>query len=429
MASRREESTFKLYTWSILLVVFGCASFYLILNAYYTLGSVSIIIPLLCFYKVVNIHKKTLNKVALMFDAIENNDYSLRFSDKNHTKSKDALLNHYLNRTKELIISAREKVIESEKYFEYILNQINTGILVISDEGLVIRVNSYALNLFSLTILSHIKQLEPISSEIVDLLLNTKDGKSSQVKFYNESELVRLNLRVTELNLQKRTLKIITITDIIEDIDRAEIDSWSRMSRIFTHEIMNSLAPITAISESLTESQDLEYIYKGIEIIRNTSKRLTTFVESYKSLTKIPYPNLEEVDMAQLIQKEVNLIDQSIKINVNPGSYIVLADRLQISQVINNLLKNAKDATKSDAHLRVWVNIGLNANGKISIEVCNNGAEISDQMREDIFVPFFTTKEDGTGIGLSLSKQIMRQHNGSINLSTKPHTCFRVSFA
>lgn len=420
----------KITIWLILFAGFIAGGVYFLLDEAYILGVLLCVLGFLCGVNIVFIPKKNLRKISLVFDAIDNDDYSFRLKDSKHLTDENDMLNHSLNRINKLVLSARKKARESEKHFEIILNQINTGILVINDLGIVTRVNSYALNLLSCSQLNHINQLERLNPKAPNMILDLEDGKSCQINYFNESSKVNLSLSATVLELQKKQLKVITITDIFSDIDHAEIDSWSKMSRVFTHEIMNSLAPITAISESLSNSTDLEYINKGIKIIQSTSTRLLGFVESYRSLTRLPAPKLEELYLKELVSKCCGLIGagERVKVNIAEGEHLVMADRDQISQVLVNLLKNAVEAVDDADGGEVWINLSYDSNGQSTIEVCNSGKLISDEMRENIFIPFFTTKTDGTGIGLSLSRQIMRQHQGSLVLSTHPHTCFRVNF-
>lgn len=422
------ESRYKLSLQLLLFAILIAALCYTLFTERYILATIFATSSILTTYYIISFHRKTLQKIALMFDAIENNDYMFRLKATN-LKHDDELLNDSLNRMKILVLNARAEVRERERYFESILNQINSGILIIQNDGIVLNVNKYALDIFSISMLSHINQLDIIANNTAEQIINLKDGTSTQVKFYNESSLVRLSLTATELRLRNKELKIITITDILSDVDQAEIDSWAKMSRVFTHEIMNSLAPITAISETLADSQDTNYIKQGAKIIQTTSERLIGFVNSYRSLTKIPKPKFEEVDIEELATKNINLTNKNIPLNITNGNHTILADPDQISQVLINLLKNATEATHPDKNEKIWVNIAYNSQGKSYIEVCNNGTHISDEVRENIFVPFFTTKSEGTGIGLSLSRQIMRLHEGSITLTTKPHTSFKVSFS
>lgn len=420
------KTRYKLIIWLILFAIFVSLSVFTILNKYYILTTFCLCLVISMAYAIVKLYRKHILKINLIFESIDNDDYTFRLKDGQKDMDEDELLNYSLNRISKLVLNARKEVRISEKYFETILNQVNIGVMLINDLGIILKINDYALKLFSSTGISHINQLKKLFDDLPEIITNLTNGTNAQIKYYNESSLIRLSLNATELKIQGQQLKIITITDIFSEIDQAEIDSWNKMSRVFTHEIMNSLAPITAISESLSSSlDDKDFLKQGIDIINKTSLRLLSFVDSYRTLTKLAPANLEEVNLNDLLTTccNLNYSKQKIKINISEGAHIVMADPDQITQVLINLIKNAIEASDD-----VWINLLYNADGHSIIEVCNGGELISDEIRENIFVPFFTTKTEGTGIGLSLSRQIMRQHQGSITLITRPYTNFKITF-
>ncbi len=370
-------------------------------------------------------YKLHLNKkIACVFDAIENNDNQFRLKTNSSNNNED-LINNSLNRIKSIVLETKHQIHENERFFEHIINQVNNGIIVLRENGTVFTINKSALNTFGISLLSHINRLNEISPDLSKSISNLKNNDSTQIKFYNESSIVQLNISASIITINSQTLKIISITDINSDIIQAEIDSWSKMSNVFTHEIMNSLAPITAISESLTKNTDPEYIKRGAEIINSTSDRLLKFVDSYRSLTRIPEPVFQETDLTDLVSSVSKTFDRKINITSSESDHTVSVDPIQLAQVITNLIKNATEVSPDN---NIWINIKHNKQGLNYIEVCNDGPSIPDDIRENIFIPFFTTKIDGTGIGLSLSRQITRKNNASITLSTHPFTCFKIEF-
>ena len=408
-------------------VVLGTLSF---VKGWNFIAFISIFIALVSIVLIFNVYKTAVHKVAFMFDAIENDDYTFRFTGNSLRIQTDELLNHSLNRIKNLVIEARQEVREREKYFEHILNQVTTGIIILNEQGIVFNKNQHALQLLGLSQLTHIRQLSQIAKGLDEHFISLQEGESRKVSFYNEVSEVTLNITATLVHLHAQTLKIIAFTNIEENITEAREESWKRLSSVLTHEIMNSLAPVTSLSQSLLQTSDTETIRQGLEIINDTAGGLTKFVENYRSITRIPTPQLQEIELDKLVRKEVELLSSEITIKIETENCMVSADKGQISQVLVNLLKNALEAVQESENKEatVWVEMGRSTKGGLFVDVCNTGNPISDEVRDNIFVPFFTTKESGNGIGLSISRQIMRLHDGTLTLSTKPFTRFRMQF-
>ena len=366
-----------------------------------------------------------------MFDAIENDDFTFRFTGPSARLNSDELLNHSLNRIKNLVIEARQEVREREKYFEHILNQVTTGIIILNEQGIVFNRNQHALRLLGLSQLTHIRQLSQIAEGFDKQFITLNEGENRKVSYFGEASEITLNIAATFVNLQNKQLKIVALTDIATDIEEAREESWQRMSSVLTHEIMNTLAPVTALSESLLHTSDQEMIRQGLEIINSTAGGLKKFVENYRLLFRIPTPQLQDIELDRFVKKEAELLSSEIEVKIIAANCMLSADQGQISQVLVNLLKNAMETIHeagNDANAKIWIEVGRNTKGSLFIDVCNTGILIPDEIRDNIFVPFFTTKENGNGIGLSISRQIMRLHEGTLTLSTKPFTRFRMQF-
>ena len=421
----------KLILRTLLLIGAVVAATFAFINHWNIIGICAVVVALVAVFLIVHVYRLSVQKTAFMFNSIENDDFTFRFTITSKIFKDDKLLNRSLNRIKDLVLAARQEVREREKYFETILNQVTTGILITNEQGIVFHINKQALTLLGLSRLTHIKQLSAISKGL-DLQFSTlNEEESCMVKFFNETTEVTLNITATRLQLQDKWFKIIALTDIAEDVDLIRMESWRRMSRVMTHEIMNALAPITSLSQTLLNSSDAETIHRGLEVIYTTSQSLKKFVENYRSLTRIPPPVLEDIDLKTLVEHEINLIGTRVALAVFTSDTTILADKMQISQVVMNLLKNATEAVAESqtSVAEVWVDIARNAKGRLYADVCNSGLPISDEIRENIFVPFFTTKAQGNGIGLSLSHQIMLMHEGSLQLLGKgAETRFRVQF-
>ncbi len=373
------------------------------------------------------LYRRNARKVAFMFDAIDNADYAFKYATEGRF-SNDKLVNNSLNRITKILFQAKAEAVQKEKYYELIMNSITTGIIVIDDNGYIFQTNNEALRLLGLTVFTHAKQLKRIDENLEELLISIKPGEKHQTSFQNERGIVHLSIRVSEMTLQDKHVRIIAINDINSELDDKEIDSWIRLTRVLTHEIMNSITPVTSLSETLLSihGDANKDIRNGLEVISSTGKSLISFVESYRKFTHIPtpHPTLFYVKkfterMVQLATHQNNYPNIKIIIDVEPEDLIVYADENLITQVVLNLLKNAMQAIgaeQKDGH--IIVKGYCNEDETVFIEVTNNGPTIPPEEAEHIFVPFFTTKEGGSGIGLSISRQIMRLSGGSITLKS-----------
>lgn len=377
------------------------------------------------------LYKRNAQKVAFMFDAIDNADYAFKYATTRRF-SNDKLVNQSLNRMTKILFDAKADAVQKEKYYELIMNSITTGLIVIDDEGYVYQTNNEALRVLGLPVFTHVKQLRRIDGNLEALVTNIQPGNKQQISFTNERGTVHLSFRVSAMTLQEKHVRIIAINDINSELDDKEIDSWIRLTRVLTHEIMNSITPITSLSETLLSihSDANKEIRNGLEVIGATGKSLISFVESYRKFTHIPVPTPSLFYVKKFSERMVQLASYhnqypniSFRIDVQPEDLIVYADENLISQVVLNLLKNAMQAIgKDQQNGKIEVKAYCNEDETILIEVSNNGPLIPPEEVEHIFVPFFTTKENGSGVGLSISRQIMRLSGGSISLKSSPST-------
>lgn len=364
----------------------------------------------------IKLFNSTTKKAAFMFNAIENNDFTFQFAE-NIGSLNERHFNHALNRIKDLINQTKKSIHERDRYYEKILDKSTSGIMVIDPtSGVVYQVNKAVLDMFGLVALTHINQLSIVGDDIARAMLDATSLKNSIITFYNETSKVILSLRAASVEMNGRELTIISLNDIGKELDREQTESWTKLSRVLTHEIMNSLSPITSLSAQLQTTTDPQILHRGLEVIGRSSEGLIQFVDNYRRLTRIPTPNLSSFSLGEMVEKQVELLDHPIDISAVDGRVTLLADENLIGQVIVNLLKNAIRAT--DEGGEVWVRGYINSLGPV-IEVCNSGTPIDPLIRDNIFVPFFTTRPEGSGIGLSLSRQIMRLHNGTLTHSDR----------
>lgn len=392
------------------------------------------------FRNILRSDKRNAKKVAFMFDAIDNSDYAFQYATRGRS-SNDKLVSESLNRITQILFRAKAEAVQKEKYYELIMNSVNTGIIVLDDKGNIFQTNNEALRLLGISVFTHIRQLARIDDELGEVIRNVQPGSKQQISFTNERGNVHLSIRVSEMTLQEKHVRILAINDINSELDEKEIDSWIRLTRVLTHEIMNSVTPITSLSDTLLsihEEADSE-IRNGLEVISTTGKSLIAFVESYRKFTHIPTPEpslfyvLKFTErMVQLARHHNNFPNILITLDVKPDDLIVYADENMITQVVLNLLKNAMQAIGHEQpDGMIELKAYCNEEEAVIIEVSNNGPAIPQEEVEHIFVPFFTTKEGGSGIGLSISRQIMRLSGGSIALKSAPaakRTTFILTF-
>ena len=388
------------------------------------------------------LYRHHVRKVLFMLDAIENNDNAIHFSETENTADA-RLVNRALNRVAHILYNVKSETAQQEKYYELILDCVNTGILVLNDNGAVYQKNSEALRLLGLNVFTHVSQLNRVDPRLSSLLANCRPGDKLQMPFNNERGTVNMSVRVSDITVRKEHLRILALNDINSELDEKEIDSWIRLTRVLTHEIMNTITPITSLSDTLLELTEekisKEEIRNGLETISSTSKGLLAFVDSYRKFTHIPTPEPTLFYLKGFIGRMVELarhqypgIPVTFHASIVPNDLILHADENLISQVIINLLKNAMQAFEKSSspaeekhiHIRAYCDEAE----AVLIEITNNGPAIPPNIAEHIFIPFFTTKENGSGIGLSISRQIMRLSGGNLSLRPGKETTFVLKF-
>lgn len=387
-------------------------------------------------------YRRHTRRVLFLLDAIENNDNTLHFAEGGDYDD-DRLVNRALNRVAHILYNVKAETAQREKYYELILDCIGTGVLVLNDNGAVYQKNGEALRLLGLDILTHVSQLNRVDARLARTIASCRPGDRLQAAFSNERATVNLSVRVSDITVHNEHLRILALNDINSELDEKEIDSWSRLTRVLTHEIMNAVTPITSLSDTLLtlvpEAATHEELRNGLQTISNTGKGLLAFVESYRRFTRIPTPEPSLFYVKDFIERMVELArhqypDAGIRFetDITPDDLILHADENLIAQVVTNLLKNAVQAITSRTDSRDEGRIGIRAYcdeaETLFIEISNNGPAIPPDIAEHIFIPFFTTKEKGSGIGLSISRQIMRVSGGSLTLLPGGETTFVMQF-
>ena len=374
------------------------------------------------FYNLYTYHTR---KVAFLLDAIENNDPAVHFYE--HVPDKDSsLVNVMLNRIARMLQTIKHETIEREKYYELILDFVETGIVVLDEKGVVYQKNRKALELLGMEVLTHVKQLGRVSEAVEKAFREILPGQKMQVQYTHERGTMTFHIATSSIKIQDKLYRIIALNDISHELDEKEIDSWIRLTRVLTHEMMNSLTPVTSLSETLlalSGARKDEELRQGLETIHTTGKGLVNFVMSYRKLTHLPSPEPSLIDVRPFLERMVQLArhqhpSPNVRITLEEvqEDLMAFADESMMTQVLTNLLKNAVQAIGNAKEGEIRLRAYVDEQDVVRIEVANNGPKIALEVAEQMFVPFFTTKEDGSGIGLSLSKQMMRLQGGSLSL-------------
>lgn len=375
--------------------------------------------------------RKMRGKVAYMLDALEDKELNFRFDERRLAGRK---FNRTLNRLRNIFDKERHEIIEQEKYFGLMLDHVKTGVVVIEQDGRVNYCNRTALNLLGIATFGHIRQLRTVSESLYNAFLTVTDAAEERASYYNESGKMTISLTASAATIGKMEVRVVAFNDISSEIAENEQESWSKLIRVLTHEIMNTVTPIASLSETLLTFEGVnEEVRTGLDTISQSSRGLIKFVDSYRNLTRVAPPVKKAYYFKELAERVINLTREQALMSGVQCSYveksediILYADEGQITQILINLVKNAIQA---DAK-KVEITAEINLSEHIIINVFNDGSPISKESQEEIFVPFFTTKQEGTGIGLSLSRQIMRLHNGTLALtrSDDKGTVFTLTF-
>lgn len=399
-----------------------------------TLQSILAIIAAVVFTAVITFlltSRKMRGKVAYMLDALEDKELNFRFDERRLAGRK---FNRTLNRLRNIFDKERHEIIEQEKYFGLMLDHVKTGVVVIEQDGRVNYCNRTALNLLGIATFGHIRQLRTVSESLYNAFLTVTDAAEERASYYNESGKMTISLTASAATIGKMEVRVVAFNDISSEIAENEQESWSKLIRVLTHEIMNTVTPIASLSETLLTFEGVnEEVRIGLDTISQSSRGLIKFVDSYRNLTRVAPPVKKAFYFKELAERVINLTREQALMSGVQCSYveksediILYADEGQITQILINLVKNAIQA---DAK-KVEITAEINLSEHIIINVFNDGSPISKESQEEIFVPFFTTKQEGTGIGLSLSRQIMRLHNGTLALtrSDDKGTIFTLTF-
>jgi len=335
----------------------------------------------------------------------------------------------------------RIEKLSQEQYLSYIIENINDGLISFDEDGKINIMNIAAKKLLQLKFLNSIWDLDNIQEGLAKNIVLSKSGHHKLIKVAIKNISHEFLFRIAETKIEGRILKIVTFQDLKRELEEKEINSWKKLMRVLTHEMMNSLTPITTLSvavrrilknddglKSLIEInlEDIHDIYKNNEAIENRSKGLLEFINQYRQIARVPELKKEDVEIKPFLKNIEKLFSETVaekqinfRININPDDLAFCFDKNLVEQVIINLIKNSVEAFENNSKKMIVINAQKKEDSLI-IKLHDNGSGIKKEIVDDIFIPFFTTKDQGTGIGLSLSKEIMQKHNGEIYFESVP---------
>lgn len=374
------------------------------------------------------VRRKIIGKIDFMSDALDSGESAFRYSEDHWS---DRRLNRSLNRLRSIFEAEKSDIRESERYFGIMLDHVQSGVIVIDGDKIDYS-NVIARGFLGMSDISSLRQIERISPELANAFRSASEAES-RASLVSERGTVQFSISACTARLHGKDVSIVTFNDITREMENNESESWTRLIRVLTHEIMNTVTPIASLSSALSQNldaYDTEDVRSALGTISSSSEGLISFVQSYRSLTHIAAPVRKAFYLRDLVNDSVTIAQAnwpSAKVSYHELSedIILYADYGQISQVMNNLIKNAVQAGASD----IDITASIDKRERTVINVANNGEPISETGREQIFVPFYTTKGvSGTGVGLSLCRQIIRLNGGTINLtsSTPEATVFTI---
>lgn len=383
----------------------------------WVVGVISCVASVLVFRKM---QQQLREKSWLMLEAIRNRDYSFRLPVAGFSGG-ERVLQDTLNRFGGLMSEQKQLMEQRERFYEQILSSVTSGIIVLDENMKVVQTNPAAARLLGLPVLSTLQQLDRYGTEVPHVFRTLGAGERCNIQFSTSKGEVQLLVRASVMQLGDRTVRILALNDIRNELDAKELDSWIKLTRVLTHEIMNSIAPISSLSETFLKRSDVigTPLYDGIRAIHETSTGLISFVDSYRKFSSLQKPSPEPFYLLDLLHQVegLTLVPENIALTlqIEPAELMLYADPNLIRQVLINLIKNAVQAIgghKGRIHVRAY----SSADEHVFVYVSNDGPAIPEAEAEQIFVPFFTTRSEGSGIGLSLSRQIMKLSGGTISL-------------
>jgi two-component system nitrogen regulation sensor histidine kinase NtrY len=421
--------------------------FFFYTTDYYVTAAVLLLAGILQVIGLARLMDKSNEQMSQFLQAVRYADFSQSFKRTGSGKSFDVLQNAFSEVMQDFQRIRSEKE-EHYRYLQTVVHHIGVGLIAFDKHGEVELYNNAAKKLLGIPALRNINGLEKLSKELLEKIIGLKSGHRELIKIHSEDDLLQLAAFATEFQLRGRALKLISLQNIQSELEEQEMEAWQKLIRVLTHEIMNSITPISSLAKTVDqtlaeingqdqERPDLKDIHDAVSTIHKRSEGLLHFVDAYRKLTRIPRPDFQIILVEEVFKRVCQLVEHESKAKkimisstVLPANLKVMADQELIEQVLLNLIRNAFDALGAEQAPLITLSAEMDPKSRVLIKVTDNGSGIVPEAQEKIFIPFFTTKKSGSGIGLSLSRQIMRQHGGSISVISIPHvkTTFKLNF-
>lgn len=392
---------------------------------------------------------QTNRKLTRFLESVKYSDFISGFNADNKLGDSFKDLNVEFNQVLEAFRKARSEKEEHWQYLNAVVQQVRTGILSFDPDGNVQLVNANAKRYLGVQNIKNISEIGERNPALLSAIQSVEPGRNT---LFRSGQDLQLTIQATELRIRGNTVRLLTMQNIQTELQKQEIEAWQNLTKVLRHEIMNSITPISSLTSTLREILDhdmrpvdhhfelkqegAEDLREGLTTIEQRSKGLIKFIDAYREYTSLPLPKLKTIMIRDLIDKINQLLTPDIskaniefKTSLESEFLTIQADEEMIEQVLINLIKNSIEALGHQSDGKIEVNARY-ADNSIVIEVCDNGPGIIKEALERIFVPFFTTKKTGSGIGLSLSRQIMQMHNGNLTVKSEPgvRTVFTLKF-
>jgi two-component system, NtrC family, nitrogen regulation sensor histidine kinase NtrY len=438
----------------IVRTLFICCSIILLNYLYLNTELVATLVVLtflimLQVYLLIRFIDTTNRDLSRFLLSIKHSDFSQTFSNSSKGKSFSEL-NTAFSEVIEKFRNTRSEKEENLRYLQTVMQHVGIGLISYNQFGDVEYINNAAKKTLKVPYVKNILSLNKRNGDLGNRLMQLKAGDKVTAKIIDNDDIIQLIIYTTEFKMRNQRYRLAAIQNIQSELEEQEMEAWQKLIRVLTHEIMNSITPISSLSATVNSiletsenkkftlaEESVEDIIKAVNTIHKRSEGLIHFVNNYRNLTKIPKPNFEIISIVGLFENVEKLMEQKLsenKINfssfVEPRTLELTADSEQIEQVLINLIINSIQSLSNTPDPEISMNAQLDDRGKIVIRVIDNGPGIPEDIIEKIFIPFFSTKQEGSGIGLSFSRQIIRAHGGNMRVSSKPgkETVFTLRF-
>ncbi|MTI38893.1 sensor histidine kinase [Fulvivirga lutimaris] len=441
----------KILLHIILMVLTSLMTFYVLVETDFWLLSIWLILgAILQSASLIRLLERHQNELKNFLLGIQQNDFTNSYSNTKTGEKSNELHMAY----NAIIGKFRQLKHEKESNYHFLQTIVEHSLVPMigyyEDDERVTLINDAAKTLFNKPFFKTISRIKSINADLYNLIIKLESGGKELIKVFIGNELLNLSVSVKEIKMEDHLYKLVSFQNINRELEANELESWQKLIRVLTHEIKNSAIPISTLTEvvnsmiiddsgrlkdlSVLKQDELDDLHIGLKTVEKRSKGLVNFVNAYGELSKLPQPNFKETEMKEVIDSVVSLLSTDLKksnidLKLNITRHKLVIDPELIEQVLINLIKNAKEALINKPEATILIE-SHKQNNIYQITVEDNGSGIDKETLQNIFIPFYTTKKEGSGIGLSLSKQIMQAHKGAIHVSSVPEqgTCFTLSF-